>query len=124
LWNAFEKLEKSKVKGAGAVKLLTDIISLIRFAVGQEEILEPFPEIVNKKFNSWLARQNDLGRGFTHEQENWLRMIKDYIAASLEIVMDDFENPPFFDRGGSYKAYNLFGDDLNKIITELNEELV
>ncbi len=124
LWHAFEMLEKAKVKGAGTVKLLTNIISLIRFTVGQADTLEPFPEIVERKFNSWLTRQNDLGKGFTSEQEQWLNMIKEYIAASLSVEMEDLDNPPFFDRGGRVKAYNLFGDNLVPILTELNEELV
>ena len=124
LWHAFEMLEKAKVKGAGTVKLLTNIISLIRFTVGQADTLEPFPEIVDRKFHSWLTRQNDLGKGFTSEQEQWLNMIKEYIAASLSVEMDDLDNPPFFDRGGRVKAYNLFGDNLVPILTELNEELV
>lgn len=124
LWNAFEQLEKAKVKGAGAVKLLTNMISLIRFAVGQAETLEPFPEIVDRKFHSWLAKQNDLGKGFTSEQEQWLNMIKEHISTSLSVEMDDFDNPPFFDRGGRYKAYTLFGEKLEPILTELNKELV
>ena len=124
LWHAFEQLEKSKVKGAGAFKLLTNIISLIRFTVGQTETLEPFPEIVERKFQSWLTKQNDLGKGFTPEQEQWLNMIKEYIAASLSIGIEAFDNPPFFDRGGRYKAYNLFGDRLEEVIKELNGELV
>ena len=31
LWQAYHQLEQSKVKGAGAKRLLTDIISLVRF---------------------------------------------------------------------------------------------
>ena len=34
LWRAYERLDQSKVKGAGPDKLLTDIISLVRFAIG------------------------------------------------------------------------------------------
>ncbi|MCL5027501.1 MAG: restriction endonuclease subunit R, partial [Bacteroidetes bacterium] len=124
LWNAFEQLEKAKVKGAGAVKLLTNIISLIRFAVGQAETLEPFPEIVERKFHSWLAKQNDLGNGFTSEQEQWLNMIKEHISTSLSVEKDDFDNPPFFDRGGRVKAFKLFGNNLETILAELNSELV
>ncbi|MCL5028646.1 MAG: restriction endonuclease subunit R, partial [Bacteroidetes bacterium] len=124
LWNAFEQLEKSKVKGAGAVKLLTDMISLIRFAIGQEQILEPFPEVVERRFRSWLKRQNDLGKGFTPEQEQWLNMIKEHISTSLSVEMNDFDNPPFFDRGGRIKVYKVFGERLETVLEELNEELV
>ncbi|MCL5027500.1 MAG: hypothetical protein M1480_00620, partial [Bacteroidetes bacterium] len=82
------------------------------------------PEIVERKFHSWLAKQNDLGNGFTSEQEQWLNMIKEHISTSLSVEMDDFDSPPFFDRGGRYKAYSLFGDNLVPILAELNEELV
>ena len=36
VWQAYEQLERSKVKGAGPQKLLTNIISLVRFATGRE----------------------------------------------------------------------------------------
>ena len=51
---------------------LTDIISLIRFATGQEQVLEPFSESVNEKFEEWLGKQERLGRKFTIEQKEWL----------------------------------------------------
>lgn len=124
LWHAFEQLEKAKVKGSNAVKLLTNIVSLMRFTVGQSELLEPFPDVVERRYQGWLTRQNDLGKGFTPEQEQWLRMIKEHIATSVAIEMEDLDSPPFFDRGGRYKAYNLFGDKLEQLLTELNAELV
>ena len=34
VWLAYQQLEKSKVKGAGPQKLLTNIVSLVRFATG------------------------------------------------------------------------------------------
>jgi type I restriction enzyme, R subunit len=124
VWDAYLKLEKSKVKGAGPEKLLTNIISLIRFTAGQENILEPFPDVVEKKFQSWIIRQNDLGKGFTMEQEQWLNMIKDHIANSVSIEVDDLDDGNFFDKGGRVKAYNLFGNELTNILNQLNQELV
>ncbi|MBI5057804.1 MAG: hypothetical protein HZB61_14425 [Nitrospirae bacterium] len=40
-WSAYAALEKSKVRGASAQKMLTDLVSLIRFALHQENELEP-----------------------------------------------------------------------------------
>jgi len=37
--------------------------------------------------------------------------------------MDDFELSPFYERGGAVKAYQLFGNQLNNILVELNEVL-
>lgn len=124
VWKAYEQLEKSKVKGAGAQKLLTDIISLVRFALGEDSILEPFALSVDERFQEWLIEQERAGKKFTSEQLEWLTMIKDHIATSLSIEMDDFELTPFNDKGGAYKAYEIFGDELNKLLEELNGVLV
>lgn len=124
LWYAYERLEKAKVKGAGPQKLLTDIISLIRFAVGQTDELVPFDAFVNERFNGWISKQEDLGREFTPQQMEWLTMIKDHIATSLSITTEDFEYVPFADKGGVVKANQLFGDELDKLLNELSEQLV
>ena len=57
LWNAYAALEKSKVKGASAKRILTDLVSLVRFAIHQDNELIPFPERVNANFKTWLATQ-------------------------------------------------------------------
>jgi type I restriction enzyme R subunit len=124
LWLAYERLEKSKVKGAGPQKLLANIVSLVRFAVGSVDVLEPFSETVNHRFDEWLAEQEKLERKFTPEQKEWLTMVKDHIATSLSIGVDDFENVPFNQKGGAVKAYQLFGQELNNILEELNTVLV
>jgi type I restriction enzyme R subunit len=123
LWLAYEQLEKSKVKGVGPQKLLTNIVSLVRFAIGAVDVLEPFSETVNHRFNEWLAQQEKSGKKFSEEQRDWLKMIKDHIATSLSIGVEDFENVPFNQKGGAVKADKLFGQDLNKILEELNTVL-
>ena len=120
LWRAYERLDQSKVKGAGPDKLLTDIISLVRFAIEETATLEPYKETVDQRFREWLADQED---SFSAEQMAWLEMIKDHIAASLRIEMDDFENIPFQAKGGAIKVYQLFGDALDTILEALNEQL-
>ena len=124
LWQAYVQLDKSKVHGAGPQRLLTNIISLIRFAIGQANVLEPFPDAVERRFNGWLAEQKKTGKRFTPEQMEWLIMIKNHIATSLEIRIDDFELTPFYDKGGALKAYQAFGDELDSTIKTLNEVLV
>lgn len=123
LWNAYEQLEKSKVRGAGAQKLLTNIISLVRFAMGEADVLEPYPETVNERFERWLSRQKEQGRGFTDEQTEWLLMIRDHIAASLTIEVDDFDYTPFSAKGGVQRVYQLFGQEFGMVLNELNEAL-
>ena len=123
LWQAYAALEKSKVKGAGAKRILTDLVSLVRFAMHQENELVPFPERVNTNFKVWLASQVNNGKIFTEEQQRWLEMIRDHIAANLSIESDDFELSPFNQEGGLGKVHQLFGKMLNSIIEELNETL-
>jgi type I restriction enzyme R subunit len=123
LWRAYETLEKSKVRGAGAERLLTDVVSLVRFALHQDGELVPHAERVQNRFQSWLAQQQNAGRQFTNEQQRWLEMIRDHIATSLEIDMDDFDLTPFAGEGGLAKAAQVFGKELRTIVSELNEAL-
>ncbi|MGB5099593.1 MAG: type I restriction-modification enzyme R subunit C-terminal domain-containing protein [Methanothrix sp.] len=123
VWRAYEYLEKSKVKGAGPQKLLTNIISLVRFALGESPILEPFTQTVDGRFAAWLAVQEQTGHKFTPEQVEWLEMLKEHIATSLRIDVNDLELAPFYERGGPVKAYRLFGPGLNGMLEELNEAL-
>jgi type I restriction enzyme R subunit len=124
LWHAYEQLESSKVRGAGPQKLLTNIVSLIRFAVGHADVLEPFSETVDRRFNYWLSIQKELGREFTPEQTAWLNMIREHISTSLTIGIDDFELPPFAQKGGAVRANTVFQQQLDRILEELNKELV
>lgn len=123
VWQAYEKLETSKVKGADSQKLLTNIISLVRFALQQTPDLRPFPETVDERFEAWLIDQERRGHKFSEEQRDWLRMIKEHIATSLSVSMDDLELAPFYERGGPMKAYKLFGQELGRILGQLNEAL-
>ena len=120
LWQAYERLDRSKVKGAGPDKLLTDIISLVRFAIDDTATLEPYKETVDRRFQEWL---NDQEGSFSEEQMAWLEMIKDHIATSVRIEIDDFEYTPFQAKGGAIKVYQLFGDALDTILETLNEGL-
>jgi len=123
LWRAYETLDQSKVRGSGG-RILTDIVALVRFALRQDDELTPFPEQVEARFQDWLAQQESLGRCFSDEQRGWLELIRDHIAASFWIEADDFQEVPFAQRGGLGKAYQLFGEDLNELLDELNEVLV
>jgi type I restriction enzyme R subunit len=124
VWMAYQQLERSKVKGAGPQKLLTNIVSLVRFAIGAANVLEPFPSEVNRNFAEWLTKQEKLGKQFTPEQKEWLNMIKEHITTSLSVDIDAFELAPFNQKGGAVKAYQLFGQELNKMLKELNTVLV
>ena len=122
LWRAHETLDKSKVHGSGQ-RMLTDLVSLIRYAIRQEDELVPYPEQVNERFAAWLAQQEVNGRVFTAEQRSWLETMRDHIAASLRIEPDDFEYSPFAQRGGIGRVYEVFGPELLALLDELNAVL-
>jgi type I restriction enzyme R subunit len=123
VWDAYEQLEKSKVRRAGPQKILTNIVSLLRFSLGEVDTLEPWADTVDTRFQEWLKEQRRFGREFTPEQIEWLRMIKDHIATTMTIEMEDFELAPFFERGGAAKVYKVFGSQLKQLLDELNQTL-
>jgi type I restriction enzyme, R subunit len=124
VWQAYKRLQATLVRGAPSDKVLTDIISLVRFATGQAETLEPYAARVDQKFNLWIGRQKKAGRDFTEDQMNWLKAIKDYLAANVEIAPADLmKDQPFSAWGGVITARKLFGTELGGMLDELSEAL-
>jgi type I restriction enzyme R subunit len=122
LWQAYQELDRSKVRGSGP-RVLADLVSVIRFAIEREPELLPFREQVDAKFAAWLAEQESRGVRFSAEQRQWLEAIKEHIATSLEVSRDDFDEAPFNARGGLGRVYDLFGEQLDSLLEELNEVL-
>lgn len=56
LWQAYEALDKSKVRGSGD-RVLTDIVSLVRYATHQKNELYPYSEDVDARFADWVEQQ-------------------------------------------------------------------
>lgn len=123
LWRAYELLEADRVRGASGGRLLTDIVSLVRFALHQDPELVPHADRVRERFDGWLAQQENRGRRFTDEQLRWLELIRNHVAESLEIRVDDFALTPFVEEGGLGRAAAVFGGELGALIGELNEVL-
>lgn len=123
VWNAYERVEPKKVKHKSTIGMLTDIISLIRFELKLDDTLEPYSELVNRRFKEWVFKRNAGPKQFTEEQMNWLRMIKDHIVSSVRIEVEDFDRTPFDGEGGLGKFYKVFGADYEKILEEINNEL-
>ncbi len=122
LWQAYAALDKARVKGTSSRRILTDLISLVRYAMHQENELVPYPERVAANFKAWMAQQQAAGKTFTSEQRWWLEKMAEHIASSLGIEPDDFGYAPFNQRGGLGKVHQLFGAELPKIVGELNRE--
>ncbi|MCI9469553.1 MAG: DEAD/DEAH box helicase family protein [Oscillospiraceae bacterium] len=123
LWDCYAIKQPDKVKRSTMLQL-TDLISIIRFEMGAAESLTPFSERVNYNFQQWAFRRNAGAVHFTDEQMDWLRLIKDHIAASLSVEPTDLDLNPFDRMGGLGRFYEVFGADYEKILLELNVELV
>jgi type I restriction enzyme, R subunit len=123
LWRAYAQLEKDRVRGAGAKRVLTDLVSLVRHAVQIDEELVPFPERVQRRYLDWLEAQEAAGRGFTSEQRWWLDRIAEHIGVNLCMGVEDFAYGEFFNKGGQVGAIRVFGREIYPILEELNNNL-
>jgi type I restriction enzyme R subunit len=141
VWKAYEHLEKRPLT-TDPVKTLTNLITLVRHTVDpQKTPLAPFPELVEQRFDGWLAQQQSRSVGvsptsssprFTESQIHWLKVIRDYIALNGAFATDDQD--AYLDAWQSVDsdegvplavANRVFGKDaLKPIIEELNEVLV
>jgi type I restriction enzyme R subunit len=122
LWAAYEQLDRSKVRGSGA-RVLTDLVSLVRVALHQDDELVPYPDLVRERYRAWLLQQENAGRVFTAEQLAWLDRIRDHVATALAITTDDFGYTPFVEAGGLGRAAQVFGAELGPLLEEINEVL-
>ena len=128
LWSAYARVQAGQVKGTDSKRQLTDLVSLVRFALGLEGEngeLKPFSEQVDKRFQEWIFRHNaQRATAFTPEQTEWLRLMKDHIASSCSITRDDFDYAELAGKGGLQKVWAVFGNQLDGLMNEMNEELV
>ena len=124
IWGAYKRLSGGKIT-ADPGRVLTDIVALVRYALGQSEALQPVSADMAGRFNLWIGREEKAGRVYSAEQRAWLEAIRDHVAANIDVSLRDLqEQPVFVDRGGVIAARRAFGDRLNFIIEELPETLV
>ncbi len=121
VWDAYAQLEE--VKGNNPKNELVALVSLIRRVAGIDGQLTAYNKTVDKNFQNWVFGRQAGPVKFTEEQMNWLRMIKDHIAASFHVEMDDLDYTPFDAQGGRGKMWQIFGDEMKDIMDELNEVL-
>ena len=120
VWHAYELLER--VSGQPRNELVA-LVSLIRKVAGLDATLTSYDKTVDKNFQNWVFKKQAGTLKFNEEQMLWLRMIKDHIAASVSFSVDDLDYTPFDAQGGKGKMWQLFGNDTESIINELNEAL-
>lgn len=122
VWQAYELLDNAK--GGNPKNELVALVSIVRRTLGIDSSITSYDKTVDKNFQEWVFRKQAGSLKFTTEQMEWLRMIKDHIAMSFHLDKEDLDYEPFDAQGGLGKLWQLFGDQTEKIIAELNEELV
>ena len=123
-WTAFMTLQERPLRNSSATRQLTDLVMLVRHATGEDAELHPFQERVKRNFDNWLAAQKSAGQEFNDEQIAWLQDICAHVAGNFSLEVEDWDIMPFIQKGGLGGAHEVFGDELDTIITELNEHLV
>ena len=122
VWEAYTTLEE--VKGQRPESQLTALVSLIRRACGIDTALTPFDKKIDENFRQWIFQQNaGQHNRFSEEQMNWLRMLKEHVTSSFHVEVEDLDYTPFDSQGGRGRMWQLFGEEMNTIISELNEVL-
>ena len=121
VWRAYEQLDR--VSGQPRNEMVA-LVALIRRVVGIDGSLTAYDQTVDRNFKEWLFRkQAGSAPKFTKEQMEWLYMLKEQIATSVHVALDDLDYTPFDAQGGRGRMWQLFGAEMETIIDELNEAL-
>ncbi|MDQ8027329.1 MAG: type I restriction-modification enzyme R subunit C-terminal domain-containing protein [Brevundimonas sp.] len=124
LWGAYKRLSGGAIR-TNPARVLTDIVSLVRFALAQRETLAPLSADMAGRFNLWLGREEKAGRTYSAEQVAWLEAIRDHLAANIDLELKDLQDQPrFSEKGGVVAARKAFGARLPDLIADLSEALV
>ncbi len=122
LWNAYRLRDKGKVS-KNPSKNLTNLISLVRYALKVDTELQDFAIGANARYNLWRGRCKKKGIAFSPEQEAFLKLIKEYIIANGCAEVKDIQEI-CADLGGIYRAKAIFNDSLPGLVEELSLALV
>jgi type I restriction enzyme R subunit len=122
IWSAYEAIEVDHVRHADR-HTITDLVSLVRFALGEDDELVPYAEKVRERYQAWLVQQEQAGVRFSERQRWWLDKIAEVIATSAGITADDLDKAPFAERGGVDGAIGELGGQTADYLEQLNQEL-
>ncbi|MDW5612408.1 DEAD/DEAH box helicase family protein [Mycolicibacterium sp. D5.8-2] len=122
IWNAYAAIDGAKVHTSGT-HAVTDLVSLIRYATGVDDELVPYGDRVREKYAAWLTQQEQAGVTFSDTERWWLDRMVSVIASSAGIRVEDLDDAPFIERGGTDGAIRDLGDRAAELIDELNAEL-
>jgi len=122
IWEAYAAIEANRVRRADR-HTVTDLVSLVRFALGADTELVPYASRVGQRYAGWLVQQQQAGAVFTDAQRWWLDRIADVIATSAGVSAEDLDNAPFTERGGVDGAVRDLGTSAARYLEQLNAEL-
>ncbi|MBD3842321.1 MAG: DEAD/DEAH box helicase family protein, partial [Campylobacterales bacterium] len=121
VWEAFRQLEETNPQSPKSE--IIALVSILRRLTGLDTKLTGYDLTIDKNFQKWVFAKQAGSLKYTAEQMEWLRMIKEHIATSLHVEIDDLDYTPFDAQGGRGKMWQLFGEEMETIIDELNEAL-
>lgn len=122
IWNAYAAVQVERVKPNDHARL-TDLVSLLRYELGEDSDLVPYADLIRTRYDDWLGRQALAGTVFTDSQRWWLDRMADVIANSAGLTDADLDGAPFTERGGVDGAVRDLGSDAGALIETLNAEL-
>jgi hypothetical protein len=87
LWMAFEKSGSASSPSAprSQTRRFTDLVSLVRVALEQEPVLQPFEEHVRSRFDEWIEMKRRDTRSLP---QRWADANPDLVVGSRELVMN------------------------------------
>jgi type I restriction enzyme R subunit len=122
IWHAYEAVEYDHVRHSDT-HTLTDLVSLLRYTIGEDDELVPYADRVRERYAAWLTQQEQAGVEFSDSERWWLDRMVEVIGASAGITDDDLDDPPFTERGGVDGALRDLGPGAGHLIESLNTEL-
>jgi len=121
VWDAYARLD-AVPDNARPLTELTALVALLRRACGLDQKLTPFADTVRRNFRDWILRKN-AGKPFNAEQTAFLQLIRDHVTTACRLEREDLDYAPFDAKGGLGKMYELFGERMDALIAEANQEL-
>ena len=107
LWNCYSLLDRSKVKPRSTVEekeALTNIIQLVRYALGQIDRLDSLCASANQYFNLWYGQ---IQRNITEKQLEVIKQVVKYIASNGSVTIRDIREE---DKSQAAQLIRAFGN--------------
>lgn len=116
LWNCYSLLNRDKVKPRSTQEekeALTNIIQLVRYALGQIDRLDSLCSSANQYFNLWYGQ---LQRNISDKQIEVIKQVVRYIASNGAVTIKDIREE---DKSQAAQLVKAFGN-----LTEANKALL